>query len=464
MISVYATSERRILGSALLLGAVAAATALSIAFGRSALWLLAAAAAAAVLVRYPPVLLATFVFVPSFKSLDVLARLPVDPTLALALLLAGVCGYRLLNRRARVPPPLTFIAPMVFLAVALVIGLMWTVEPTYGHTKVLKFVTVTALAAIAPFFVIENKRDLFQLGWAIAAGSILVALLAPIVTPTVAAGITTEVDTKGRYSFGGQIFPARFLCNGVIVLLLSINYLTDRRRFLYAVAGVGVLVIAVGFGARGPIAAFVITMLLVAFLATLQSRRLLGLWLAIAVVLIAIAAVVQVPGVASQRLTALATNPAAAIQNDARYPLYQEAVSLTNAHPWLGVGTGGFMLYGNQLSPRTQTLDFPHNIFLELSSELGLMPPLVLLATVVALFVRLFGRIREWHGRPESQLTVLLLALFVYNLLAAQSSGDINDNRVMWMFLGLAALVTHYPSVISRERFESGVTRGDKPV
>ncbi len=96
--------------------------------------------------------------VPTFKSLSVIAALPFDPTLALSALLAAVCGYRILAGRARVPPPYTFILPMLFLAVALVIGLLWTPEPAYGQQKVIKFVTVTSLAAFAPFFMIEDRR------------------------------------------------------------------------------------------------------------------------------------------------------------------------------------------------------------------------------------------------------------------------------------------------------------------
>jgi O-antigen ligase len=445
------TSPKRIADGVVLAAAVGVATALTVALGRSALWVLVAAIAAVMLVRHPPVLLAAFGFVLTFKALDVVARLPVDPTFALGALLVGVCAYRLRNGRVRMPPPLIFIAPLAVITLALAIGLGWTPEPSYGHTKVLKFVTVTLLAAFAPFFVIENRRDLLKLGWSIAAGALVVAILAPLVNPTVAAGITTELDTMGRYSFGGQIYPARFLCNGAIVLFLSLNFITSRWRVLFPAVGVGVVVIAVGFGSRGPIAAFVMTIAVIAVLATIESRRLRGIWVGMAVVLAAVAAAVQVPGVASQRLTEVATNPANALRNDPRYPLYQEAVSLTKAFPLKGVGTGGFELYGNQLSPRGQTLDFPHNVFLELSSELGLVPPLVLLAGFIALFVRLIGRIREWHGLPESQIVVLVLALSLYNLLASQFSGDINDNRALWMFFGVAALIARHPLIARRE-------------
>lgn len=437
---------------AALLGAAAlTAAALTLVLGTYSLALPVAAAGAILLMRYPPVLLAAAVFIPTFKSLPVIASLPFDPTLALSALLAVVCGYRALNGRARVPPPLTFTLPMVFIAVALVIGLMWTPEPAYGQQKVIKFVTVTALAAVAPFFVIEDRRDFLMLCLSIAAAAVVVAILAPVVHPTVASGIATELDTKGRYSFGGQIFPARFLCDGAVVLLLAPNYATGRWRLLAPWVGVGVMIIAVGFGSRGPIAAFVLTVVVIAILSAVQSRRVLAAWLAGAILLAALVSVFQVPGVASQRLTALATNPAAAITRDPRYPLYRQAVILIGQHPLTGLGTGGYALYANALSPRNQILMFPHNIFLELGSELGVIPPLVLLLTVIAAFVQLLSRIRAWHGNRGSQLFVLTFALLLYNVLASQFSGDINDNRAFWLFLGVAVLLAKYPRTVLRK-------------
>ncbi len=279
----------------------------------------------------------------------------------------------------------------------------------------------------------------------------LVAILAPLVNPTVAPGIATELDTMGRYSFGGQIFPARFLCDGAIILLLAPNYLTGRWRLLAPVIAVGVMIIAVGFGARGPIAAFVVTVIVIAFLSAVQSRRLLVVWLAGAVMMGAVAAVVQVPGAASQRLTALATNPSAAISQDPRYPLYRQAVILIGQHPLTGIGPGGFALWANALSPHQQMLMFPHNLFLELGSELGVIPPLVVLAVVIAAFGQLLSRIRTWPQDRGSQLFVLAFALLLFNLLASQFSGDINDNRAFWLFLGVALLLAKYPRIVLRK-------------
>ena len=85
---------------------------------------------------------------------------------------------------------------------------------------------------------------------------------------------------------------------------------------------------------------------------------------------------------------------------------------------------------------------WPHNLFLELWAELGLAAVLVVASVIVGALVGLFKI--AWrlpaHG-PEQELGYILLAVFVFNLLAVQVSGNINDNRQFWGVLALTSLV-----------------------
>ena len=87
---------------------------------------------------------------------------------------------------------------------------------------------------------------------------------------------------------------------------------------------------------------------------------------------------------------------------------------------------------------------YPHNIFLELSAEVGLGPALALGAAVLFLLISL-GR-RAWTAKDDRdrRLVFVLGGLFLINLFAVQFSGDINDNRVFWTMFGVAWLVARY--------------------
>ena len=51
--------------------------------------------------------------------------------------------------------------------------------------------------------------------------------------------------------------------------------------------------------------------------------------------------------------------------------------------PLFGEGTGSFAAYQAIVSPRRQTLLYPHNIFLELWAEIGIIPLLAFVVAVV---------------------------------------------------------------------------------
>ena len=159
--------------------AVAAGTAVlsaaaAVILGPAALALPFGLALVAVLVRYPPALLVIYGYVGIFKGEPLVADLPFDVTLVLGVLLALVCLHRLIEGRVR-PVPAAYLALLLLIGCTLAVSLTWTPMADYGTEKVLKFFSFTAVAALAPFFIIEDRRDLMQLLWATVGLAILSA-------------------------------------------------------------------------------------------------------------------------------------------------------------------------------------------------------------------------------------------------------------------------------------------------
>src|SRR3954451_20951834 len=230
--------------------AIAIGAALAAAFlGPLALGIPVGAAAAYLLVRHPLALYVAFLYVGLFKGLGIIENLPVDATLLLGVLLAGVCLHRLIAGRFRLPP-MMLVVPVVLIAAMMAISLYWTPEYAYGSSKTVRFATLTVLATFAPFFLLEGRESVRRLISLLAVVGVLGAIVVLILG-------TTEGQDSGRLEFSGAantIFTSRFLLTGALVLLIApaLRY-WKHRRALAALLGIAVVVVAASIGSRGPL-------------------------------------------------------------------------------------------------------------------------------------------------------------------------------------------------------------------
>jgi O-Antigen ligase len=395
------------------------------------------------MVRFPPFLLVCYGYVGIFKGQPELAALPFDATVALGVLLFGVCLIRLLEGRAR-PVPAPYLTLLLLIGVMLAVALLWTPMLQYGTEKTLKFVSFTALAALSPFFIIEDRRDVRTLLW----GTVALALFGAAVALAYPGG-----SESGRIEFGGNentIFTSRLLCAGALVLLVAPGLGVPRRlRIAGPVLGIGLVVVAAGVGSRGPIVALALALACVIAASVVRSPRQLLSVLVIVAVGIAIFPLIKLPETSKERLQNTVDNPVMTLEQDGRSRFYSKAIELTGEHPLFGFGTGGFFLFSYVLMDQEE--QYPHNIFLELSSELGLGPPIAL--AVVILYVLLMLGRRAWRAETDVDRRMIFVVggLFLNNLFAVQFSGDINDNRVFWAMFGVALLLARY-GIPSRDR------------
>ena len=437
---VWRPTPRRTGVTGLAVAGVLVATAAAVALGPVALALPVAGVLAVALVRAPLVLYVAFLYIGVFKDEAFVKASPVDPTLLLLVLLVGVCAHRLATGRVK-RVPRTFAAILALLVVALVLGLLWTPAPDYGGDKALRFVVLTLPAALAPFFLVEHRSDLVRLlgltAVAAVAGAVFVELF----------GSTAVTDQSGdRLVFGdvgNTILTSRFLLNGAIILLLAaLLGVWPRWRVPAVVAGALLVAIAASIGSRGPVIALVLALVFTVVAVAVREPRRLGHLVLLVAAGIALFPLVSLPTESRSRLQNATRDPVGTLQFDERGPLYQRAIDLTASHPLFGVGTGGYEASGNTLEGAGES--YPHNLFLETSSEFGIPVALLLGASVVALLAALLPRAWIAAGPFEHSLMQLVVGLFLINLIAAQFTGDFNDNRTFWAAFGLAWLVASH--------------------
>jgi O-antigen ligase len=404
-------------------GIVAVAASAALVTGPVAMAIPLAVAVVAFLLREPLALLALYLQIGLFKEQAIVASLPVDATLVLGFLLALVCVVRLINGRVRAVPYLFALAVAV-VTLSLAASLAWTSAPAYGREKVTTFLTVTMLAIGAPLFLFERWEDLRRFfTWTVVV-AVPVALLA----------LTQPAPESGRLAGDNTIGTSRLLCIAALILLLGALG-RSRWRLPAAALAAGFIAVAAAVGSRGPILSFGLALAVTLTAWLLRVPRRVAPALAIAAASIAVVPFVSLPASSSERLSEAARDPVAAFRQDERHFLVEEAFQIIDRDPVRGGGVGAF-------STVNPTAKWPHNIFLELWAELGLAALVAVVAAIVATLVGLFRVAWRLPARGrEQELVYILLAVFMFNLLAVQVSGNINDNRDFWGKLAIASLV-----------------------
>lgn len=132
------------------------------------------------------------------------------------------------------------------------------------------------------------------------------------------------------------------------------------------------------------------------------------------------------------RLTGLFRSLSSDTSTVGRITRYITALNMWGDKPILGKGVGSFPLFYSG----TELRDYPHNIFLEILSELGILGfGVFTLLIVTSLYNgwRLFKL--KFKGIDSLQMTLLLV--FLYLFINANVSGSLNDNRLMFNFISL---------------------------
>lgn len=429
------------------LGLVAAglAAGAALALGPAALAIPAGLAACVFLVREPLALLTLYVYAGLFKEEPVVEAIPFDVTLALGLLLAVVCLFRWASGRAR-GIPLALAAPVAIIGVTLVISLDWTPSPDYGGDKALKFLTLTLLAIVAPFFLIEHEDDLRRYLWWTVALAFVAAGLTLASPPAADDRLTID-------SASNTIGVSHLLCTAALILLVgALTDLLPARRWA-VVGGLALIGIAAAVGSRGPLLSLALAL---AATGAVWLARVPRKALPVLVVIglgVALLPMVSLPETSSQRLGEAVRDPVASLRSDSRYTSYGQALQLIEQHPLVGIGAGGFQSVGTLAHPAE---DYPHNLPLEVWSELGLVAAVALVGSIVAVLIRMWQGAWRFAPGPSSRLLYVIVGVFVFKLLAAQVSGDINENRAFWGSFGVAWLIVQHGVPASRPGPSSG--------
>jgi O-antigen ligase len=385
-------------------------------------------------------LLVLYIYAPLYKADPRFAWIPVDPT-ALFFALSVAAGALIVVRKGIRIKGLPIVVATVCLITWFLVSLLWSPSRIYGPQKVFLMATLALWALIAGALIIapepKRLRRLFTL---LVLLALPMGIDAVLVYAQSGGGFyrTTTVEgvEEGRHLLLGRV------C-GPGALVAFVGWLSARGRRSGRLCLVLFLafsfVLAIG-GGRGPLLSSALVLLIPIGLGVrlpmrkvLISRALLSVLLLLLAMPVGLAFYSAVTG---QRLGTIDRLEQLADEGNPRIALYAETIEIWKRAPLLGHGTGSWPMlagYGDEKN-------YPHNLFLELLAESGLVGLILFVALVwVALRPGSFQRLR---CDPQALCAMML---FADALLGAMTSSDLPGNRLMFLMLGVLALFAMRP-------------------
>ncbi len=373
-------------------------------------------------------------------SLLVAGNLPKGGTIAAytAWLLLGFAIT--LVRSDRLHPPLRLMldfsaAGVIALGLLMLARLPASADYEYGLNKVELYAIVCFVPYLVGLLVGFTRRDLRLFFRVYVAMVVAAALYNSYLIASGAANkqfsdrysLDESIDVIGLGRTMGEV--------SLILLFLIVRSESVRTRALLALALAPCAITFVSSGSRGPVIGMVVALpsVLLWRAASPALAKRLALSLVAVGAMAVVAVVALVPPEATQR--SLSIFETTHEEGDtSRFVLWGEALHAFSdniTHALVGIGTGGYAAISQNGAL------YPHNIVMEVGSELGVLGLIALGAFVLSVIARLLGLLARrgedagWAG--------LLLTLFVFSLVNAQFSGDVPYNTGLFLWAGLAS-------------------------
>lgn len=312
------------------------------------------------------------------------------------------------------------------LGVLLALGSYETASPIYARMKLIMYGSTNLLLLVSGYVLArdgwggeDGDRRLDRFLAALTVLALLIALAGLVNLKVAYYPVGSRLKVLGI----NPIWVARTMATGLLALiaLRRVGRIGIRGTLLLASPMVIVLLLT---GSRGPILGLFLALFVYAFLRLrgIVSRLLLAV---IAPVGVGAAILLVLPEVLRERFMRPLTGDVSDFVRLRLVAIAREAFEQVSA---FGIGTGGF----SHLVKMGDMRAYPHNLFVEIGLENGILG----LVALLAFFGIILHRCRRALGNPRDLVVALLFLFSVWN---AQFSGDITVNETVWLFAGIIA-------------------------
>ena len=289
-----------------------------------------------------------------------------------------------------------------------------------------KFIFFSLIVIPFCYIAIEvlNQQDINKFLWILVGVSTMLLLLGLFNLEEISSFEGGRITAMG----GGPIVFSRWMMFAVLVILFNKN---KYSKYLYLLIPL-FLFMSFTAGSRGPLYAFVIILF---FYFLFSFRRNF-----IKIIILSFLGIISITtlsltdndkGAGSQSTSRIFNTSIGAY---ARVDRVRRSIQLIPKAPF-GVGIGNWAQESNKFSDLSHPdKEYAHNIFLELLNESGIV---ILLLFVILLITILDSSLFLLFFQENYYSVRITFVLFSYLLINALVSGDIVDNRLMFIMLAL---------------------------
>jgi O-antigen ligase len=246
-----------------------------------------------------------------------------------------------------------------------------------------------------------------------------------LASSSVVAGRATAFDAN-------PIWLARAIATGIIIAAWYLWTGRGAQRLLWL--GLAVLFVAglLGSGSRGPALGAVVGLFSLSAFSPAGRRTRAAVLLAAASG--AVFAAQTIPSLAQSRIVSSLSSPDDVLTGSVRARMWSDTLPVIAHNPGgVGIGNWSAALSGHF------TFTYPHDIWIEVTAELGWLGGLLLAGATGLVLVRLI------RATKRSSVASLTLAMLASETVAVSTSGDLNA-RTFFALLTLGFVVSHWTS------------------
>ncbi|MBL7109975.1 MAG: O-antigen ligase family protein [Candidatus Marinimicrobia bacterium] len=382
-------------------------------------------------------------FLPVFATIDITILLTIIIWFGLIkLLLAGEWNY-IEERKQSLVLFILFTSIVAF-------SFFFTPSPEYGANKILRFSLIGMTMFITPLIVIQSRNDVKQLLqlFIYSVFLLLFAVLAQFVYFLFLGKFALLLGYFNRFSLPGAnpIQVGRFLAIGATFMLVNLIRKSNINSITIIISLITLLLGMIATGSRGPLVSIILGLLIYVYLFEKEKRQQIFIY-GIFFVFISVGILLLFPEDLTRRFFDM-TQGAVLMTSEGvkkistiatRFNYWQMSLESWVSSLWnniFGLGAGGF----SSLFIWRDWRWYPHNVFFEIMVEFGLVGITIFTCFLLAAL----NDIRKGLIKGSlSDHSALWIAATLVMFIAAQFSGDINDNRLLWMLIGISVASTH---------------------
>lgn len=389
---------------------------------------------------YPELGFAIFLLIGVLKNIT--TKFPFDLTLLLFTVTSISMILKFIQHKLRCNVMNKYFLSVFAFTLLVIIGYFYTMSPKAGLLKTSRFVIFNMFLFIGGLsigYTKEHSKKFIQIMFTV----LLVYSFIYIYFFKDVIGMNMQELAEYHLRFtliGNPIGVGRIFS---VLVMISIVYFIhkDKYKIVFIIGFVLGLIITLATNSRGPLVALLLTILIyLYFFSAIKKSRLLFLTAALMFLFIVLLSILPRNFVSrytfglSKELHVSDTEVKFFSTSQEREVYLKQSIDYLHEHPerlLFGTGTSSFSYISKNIDDRL----YPHNIFIEIMLELGIFGLVLFILPFVFLLID-FNRIKRKLTKEQHIHFVLWISLTILFLINAQVSGDINDNRLLWFFMG----------------------------